>query len=301
MDTHQAPVYRGSLDKLLSKIHDEHGMDLGDYRRPYLERRIGARLRSVGVHTYRQYSDLLDRDSAEYDRLIDTLTINVTDFFRDKPVWDAIRRRVVPDLIAEKSRSRSRTVRIWSAGCATGEEPYSIAMCMLDALGDDADRFLISVLGTDLDPEALAVAGRAVYTSDKLRHIPSSYQVRFTKMKGAGEFEIAPEVRKIVRLAPFNLFDESPLRVVDLVLCRNVFIYLDRARQAKVLENFLRAMGRNSYLVLGRSEKLTTQAAQSLVAVDAKERIYQKPVFPTTRSSAGGSDMSDDGSAHGGD
>jgi chemotaxis methyl-accepting protein methylase len=277
-DIGHAHVYRGNLDRLIEKILDERGMDLSQYRRTYLERRIAARLRSLDVHTYRQYSDRLDADPEEYAHLIDTLTINVTEFFRDKPVWDILRRRVIPDLVADKRQGRSRAIRVWSAGCATGEEPYSIAMCLLDALGEDASKFLVTVTGTDLDSEALATAGRGIYEVDKARRIPPSYQVRFIKMRGARQFEIAPEVRRLVRFAPYSLFDDAPMRVVDIVMCRNVFIYFDRGRQGLVLENFLKAMGRGAYLVLGRSEKLTVEAGRLLTPVEARERIYRKPL-----------------------
>lgn len=271
------PVYRGNLEKLMRKIMQERGLDLSQYRRAYVERRLTARLRTLGLNTYRQYSYLLDSDPAEYDHLVNTLTINVTDFFRDGPVWDVLKHQVLPELIAEKRRGRSRTIRVWSAGCATGEEPYSLAMAMRDVLGDNADEFLISVIGTDLDPKALAFAARGVYDSEKLGRIPQSYQVRFVRMSGVSEFEILPEVRRLVRFTPYNLFDGAPMRVVDLILCRNVFIYFDRGQQAKVLGNFWDAMCRGGYLVLGRSEKLSSDASDRFEHIDGKERIYRKP------------------------
>lgn len=271
------PVYRGNLDRLVNKVLEERGLDLSQYRRPYLERRLAARLRALDIHTYRQYTDRLDHDSAEYDHLIETLTINVTEFFRDRAVWEILRRQVVPDLLAHKQRSRSRTIRIWSAGCATGEEPYSAAMVLLDAMGKDAGKFLLSVVGTDLDPDALAIARRGVYHKDKLKRIVPSYQVRFLSIGRDSTFEIAPDVRRLCRFTHYSLFDEAPMRMVDLIMCRNVFIYFDRQRQAKVIESFCGAMADDAYLVLGRSEKLTSDAARLFVPVDGRERVYHKP------------------------
>lgn len=270
------PVYRGNLDRLVKKVLEERGLDLSQYRRAYLERRLAARLRALDVHTYRQYAERLDGDPAEYAHLIDAVTINVTEFFRDHAVWEILRRRVFPDMIAEKKRGRARTIRIWSAGCATGEEPYSAAMTLLDVLGKDAENFLVSVVGTDLDPEALAIADRAVYERDELKRITPSYQVRFLRIGREPTFEIGPEVRRICRFTPYSLFDQPPMRMVDLVLCRNVFIYFDRERQAKVVQSFWDAMGRDAYLVLGRSEKLTADASRMFVPVDGRERIYRK-------------------------
>lgn len=276
-DASSAQAYRGNLDKLIAKVNDARGIDLALYRRAYLERRIAARLRTLDLHSYRQYTDLLESDPGEYARLLDTLTINVTDFFRDKVVWDVLKKRVFREMIEEKTHGRSRTIRIWSAGCATGEEPYSVAMMLVDLLRDDASRFLVSVLATDLDPEALAVAQKGVYHTDKLKGIPLGYQVRFTKQLGSSQFEITPDIRRMVRFQRFSLFDEPPIRVVDLIMCRNVFIYFDKDQQAKVLRNFWRSLTRGGYLVLGRSEKLSPEVAMLLEPVDGKERIYRKP------------------------
>lgn len=272
-----AQAYRGSLDKLIAKIDDARGLDLARYRRPYLERRIAARLRVVGVHSYRQYADLLDADPREYEQLIDTLTINVTDFFRDKVVWDVVRRRVLPEMLAAKSEVRGRNIRVWSAGCATGEEPYTMGMILLDALGDKAKDFTVSITATDLDPEALVQAERGVFSKERLRRIPSSYQVRFTKSIDAETFEVLPEVKRLVRFQRLSLFDPSPIRAIDIVVCRNVFIYFDHEQQARVLENFWTSLNRGGYLVLGRSEKLQPAAAKQFEVVDGKERIYRRP------------------------
>lgn len=279
-DAGSAQVYRGNLEKIISKVNDARGIDLSQYRRAYLERRLTARLRALDLHSYRQYSDLLDSDPNEYLQLIDTLTINVTEFFRDKVVWDSLRRNVMRDMLAAKSSGRSRTIRFWSAGCATGEEPYSLAMMLIDMLGSDASRYLISVLGTDLDDVALAKAERGIYDHDKLKRISAGYQVRFTRRVDAHSFEIAPEVRRLVRFRQASLFGEAPLRVVDLVMCRNVFIYFDREQQARALDMFYNALARGGYLVLGRSEKLSVQATDRFEPIDGRERIYRKPVRP---------------------
>lgn len=270
-------VYRGNMDRLIAKVNDERGLDLGQYRRPYLERRLAARMRHLDLHSYRQYVDYLDKHPDEYAQLLNTLTINVTEFFRDKVVWDIVRRRVLPDLIKEKERGRSRTIRVWCAACATGEEPYSATMTLLDALGRDRDRYLITVLGTDLDPRALEVAQTAVYDNDKLRRIPPNFQVRYVHADRS-HFEIASEVRSVVRFTKFNLFDGAPTRAVDILFCRNVFIYFDRDQQARVLDSFWNAMARGGYLILGRSEKLSPEAAERFEVVDGRERIYRKPL-----------------------
>lgn len=268
---------RGDLDKFMRTVLRDRGFDLTQYRRAYVERRLAARLRSLELRTYRDYADLLEADPTEYARMLDTLTINVTDFFRDAPVWNILHRRVIPDLIAEKLLGRSRTIRIWSAGCATGEEPYSIAMMVLDVLGKDADKFLINVLGTDLDPDVLRVAETGRYRRDLLKNISPSYQVRFIRTVGKTEFEIKPEVKRLVRFRQSSLFGDSPMKVVDLILCRNVFIYLDRPKQMAVLERFWGSLARGGYLALGRSEKMPAEMARRFEPVEPRERLYRRP------------------------
>jgi len=261
----------------MGKVLRDRGFDLTQYRRAYVERRLAARLRTLELRTYREYADLLEADPTEYERMLDTLTINVTDFFRDDAVWDILRKRVIPDMVADKLRGRNRTIRIWSAGCATGEEPYSIAMMVLDVLGKDADKFLVNVLGTDLDPDVLHFAETARYTKDKLKNIPPSYQVRFTRAHGRVEFEIKPEVGRLVRFRHSSLFGPSPMKVVDLILCRNVFIYLDRPRQMAVLERFWGSLARGGYLVLGRSEKMPAEMVRRFEPIEPRERVYRRP------------------------
>ncbi len=268
---------RGDLDKFMGKVLRDRGFDLTQYRRAYVERRLAARLRTLELRTYRDYAYLLDIDPSEYAQMLDTLTINVTDFFRDDAVWDILRKRVIPEMVADKLRGRSRTIRIWSAGCATGEEPYSITMLVLDILGKDADKFLINVLGSDLDPDVLRFAEKGRYTNDKLKNIPTSYQVRFTRAIGKSEFEIKPEVTRLVRFRHSSLFGDSPMKVADLILCRNVFIYLDRPRQMAVLERFWGSLARGGYLVLGRSEKMPAEMVRRFEPIEPRERVYRRP------------------------
>jgi chemotaxis methyl-accepting protein methylase len=267
-------VYRGDIERLIAKVARARGLDLTQYRLPYVERRIAARLRSLNLHTYRQYARALDADPDEYARLLDTLTINVTDFFRDPPVFELFRSDIVPKIVEAKLRGRHRMVRIWSAGCATGEEAYSLAMCFLDALGDSAGRFVLSVLATDIDPTVLETAKRATYDNAKLVHVPEAER-RFLSV-GDTTFRIKPEVTSHVKFHVLDLFKDEPVNVVDVVFCRNVFIYFTREQQERVLELFWRALSRDGYLVLGRSEKMSPALSDRFEAVSGRERIYRK-------------------------
>lgn len=293
-ETDPAQPVRGNIDRIVKKFAENRGLDLGHYRRPYLERRVAARMRLLGLTTYRQYAERLDAHPEEYAAFVQTLTINVTDFFRDGGMWDALREEVIPAILSEKQRHRGRTIRVWSAGCATGEEPYSVAMLLLDLLGDQAREYIIAINGTDIDPEALAFAERGYYQPGRLQRVPEGYRDRFFVEDAAGGpgMLVRPEVRRLVRFSPYSLFDDSPMKLVDLVLCRNVFIYLGRDEQAKALDKFWAAMSKGGFLVLGRSEKLSAGAAVQFEQFDTKERIYRKPRLDSWEAADGRTGLS---------
>jgi chemotaxis methyl-accepting protein methylase len=269
-------IYRGNIQRLVSKVRDERGLDLGNYREPYVERRVASRLRALKLHSYRQYADYLDSHPQEYAKLIDTLTINVTDFFRDPPVFDIFRKQIVPELIEAKGNSRQRMIRCWSAGCATGEEPYSVAMSFLDAMEQADSGLLLNVMATDLDEGALKTAERAVYGNENLKNIPKAHRLKYLEV-GDETFRIKQNVTSHVHFKRLNLFTDKPMSIVDVVFCRNVFIYFNREQQEKALDVFWGALARGGYLVLGRSERLAPSIASRFEMISGRERIYRRP------------------------
>ena len=271
-------IYRGNLTKLLDKVREERGLDLGQYRPRYVERRVAARLHALGLHTYRQYAARLDEDPAEYPLLLDALTINVTQFFRDPSVYELFRGTVIPELLSLKRERKQRIVRMWSAGCATGQEPYSLAMSLLDGMRRTRGwEYLPTIIGTDIDRNALAVAKRAEYPAAQLAHIPSADRSRYVEVRG-DTFTFKPEVLRHVRFQYLNLFQDSPVNAVDVVFCRNVFIYFNRDEQERMLEVFWNALSRGGYLVLGRSERLAPTLAKRFELVSSSERVYRRPL-----------------------
>lgn len=269
-------VYRGNLDRIIAKIRDERGLDLAQYRARYVERRLASRLNALGLHSYRQYAAYLDEHPEEYAKLVDTLTINVTQFFRDPSVFEVFRAQIIPRLLEEKRRKHQRMIRVWSAGCSTGQEAYSIAMSFLAGMGDADPHFLLSVLGTDIDPKALEIARRAEYPIEQLAHIPPADRKRFVEERGE-TFVIKPEVARVCRFQRLNLFTDAPIHVVDVVFCRNVFIYFNRQEQDRLLGVFWSALARGGYLVLGRSERIPPASEPRFELINGRERIYRKP------------------------
>jgi chemotaxis protein methyltransferase CheR len=266
---------RGSLTPLIALIERERGMDLSQYRASYVERRLGTRLRALSLPTYREYASYLGEHSTEYARLLDALTVNVTDFFRDPPVWDVIRGEVIPSILSHKAAAGHHAVRAWSAGCSTGEEPYSLVMAFLAAKGPKPDRLLLSVTATDLDPLAMQTAARAEYDIAKADHIPAAERARFVT-HDERRFHVIPEVTEKVRFRKLDLFSDDPPMSMDLVMCRNVFIYFTREQQERVVGVFQRSLVKGGYLVLGRTEKMPTEAAKVFEAVSGRERVYRK-------------------------
>ena len=274
-DAPEEPLQPGELGPILLQVERERGLDLSRYRASYIERRLATRLRALGFRTYREYSRHLDAHPEEFTRLIDALTINVTEFFRDPPVYRVFREEVVPQLLATKTASHQRVIRAWSAGAATGEEAYSIAMSFLAALGKRAPAFVLSVIGTDLDPKALETASRGEYDIAKLQHIPEDDRARFLDV-GTTTFCIRPEVKEHVKFRRLDLIGGAPLQVLDIIFCRNVFIYFTREQQESMVATFQRSLARGGYLVLGRTEKMPTDLTAGFEAVSGRERIYRK-------------------------
>lgn len=266
----------GDLSLLVRRIREDRGLDLGQYRERYVERRLAMRLRALGLSTYRQYAEHLKAHPEEFAALLDAITVNVTRFFRDESVFRLFQRSIVPRVIERKEHRHQRMIRAWSAGCATGQEPYSIAMTLVSALGSRADDFVVSVYGTDLDRNALEVARKATYPIDQLAHIPFSDR-RFVEVDG-DVFRIDPRLARLVRFSYLNLFEQAPIHVVDVIFCRNVFIYFTHEEQERMLERFWEALARGGYLVLGRSERLAPSMNGRLEVVDGCERIYRKPL-----------------------
>ncbi len=274
-DAPEDSLQPGDPAKVLAQVERERGLDLSRYRSSYIERRLATRLRALGFTTYREYSRYLDAHPDEYTRLVDALTINVTEFFRDAPMWRVFREEAVPALIEAKEVGRQRVIRVWSAGSATGEEAYSIAMSFLAALGHRAPNFMLSIIGTDLDPRALEVAARGEYDVSELQHIPEQDRARFLDV-GEHTFRIRNEVREHVKFRRLDLIGDAPLQVIDLIFCRNVFIYFTRQQQETTIAKFAKSLARGGFLVLGRTEKMPTQLLPQFEMINGKERIYRK-------------------------
>lgn len=261
---------------LKRRIFLDRGLDCEQYKENYLKRRFAVRVRATGARDYLDYLRLLRNDPDEYTKLMNELTINVTQFFRDPDVYNRLWEKVLPDLVEAKQRMGSRTVRIWSAGCASGEEPYSMAILLEDVLGDESRRWNVRVLGSDFDDRSLEVAGKGVYYDLEL--LEGIDRSRFFDTEETDEglrYKVKDDIKRRIKFEKVNLLAGQETRHFDMVLCRNVLIYFGRNVQTKIIDTLSRSILRDGYLVLGKSETLGHEAAKSFRAVFPRERIYQ--------------------------
>jgi chemotaxis protein methyltransferase CheR len=261
---------------LKRRIFLDRGLDCEQYKENYLKRRIAVRLRATEASDYMDYLRILRTDPDEYTRLMNELTINVTQFFRDKDVYLKLRSDVLPGLVKAKARMGSRTLRIWSAGCASGEEPYSVAIMLEEVMGDDISRWNVRVLGSDFDEKSLAVAREGSYQNiEMLEGIDAERYFEISPGQDHTVYRVRDEIKRRVRFEKMNLLAESEARHFDLVLCRNVLIYFGRSVQTKIIETLSSSILRDGYLVLGKSETLGPEASQLFRSTFTRERIYQ--------------------------
>lgn len=256
------------LDQVLALVEARRGLPLALYRRPMVERRLGYRMRRAGAPDLAAYLVRLSRDERELDALIDTVCIKVSRFFRDGPVFERLE-GLVRDAVAA-----GRPLRIWSAGCARGEEPYSLA-ALLDAAGAPPG---CRVLATDADPGALAAARAAAYPAERLDELPEAHRGRFV-LGSDGAFRPDGRLRDRVDFALHDLgAGEGPGdHGFDLVLCRNVLIYFTRPLQRRAADRLARSLAPGGVLCLGEAEWFTRPAEHGLEPLDRRLHLLRRP------------------------
>jgi two-component system CheB/CheR fusion protein len=273
-----APVLDPGLGRLLDKLSKEYEVDFREYKTASLERRIRARMAHVRVADYDAYARFMDQHPGEHVELFDTILINVTGFFRDPEAWGVLRADVIPRIVAEAEHSRS--IRVWSAGCSSGEEVYSAAVLIAEQLGDRAQEFSVKIYGTDIDQAAVATARHGLYRVDQLKELPSPLLERYFEREGQ-MFRFRRDLRRWCIFGIHNLTQAAPLSHIDLLICRNVLIYFGAELQERVLTRFHYSIREGGYLFLGRSESLLTRS-RLFSPLNMKWRIFQRS-FSTTR------------------
>ena len=259
---------------LTAKIARDKGFGCASYKEKCLRRRIAVRMRARGVHTYGDYARVLDADGTEYDRLLDALTINVTKLFRNWETYEVIAKKVVPALWDGPSEH----ISVWSAGCSSGEEPYSLAALFhryAESVGQLADLARrVRVLGSDIDARCLIDAERGTFEEGDFADTPIDLRRRYFAPEAP--FTIIPDVKRLVHFERRDLLAEAPpAGPHHLIVCRNVLIYFDRETQERLFDKFAAALAPDGFLVLGKVETLLGAARTRFVAVEGRERVFR--------------------------
>jgi two-component system, chemotaxis family, CheB/CheR fusion protein len=262
------------LRELIRYIQDSRGIDFRGYKKTSLRRRLSHRMEKVGAETFAAYHAFLEAHPQEFSDLLDTVLINVTSFFRDAEAWDVLRTTIIPRLAEHRLNGAEEQIRIWSVGCATGEEPYSLAMLFAEVMGTEAFANRVKIYATDLDEAALHVARHAAYAPRDVEGVPAELLTRYFE-RTKNHYVFTRELRKSVIFGRHNVACDAPISRADMVVCRNLLIYLETETQDLVLPRLHFALRDDGYLFLGKAE---TQLARSKLfePVDLKHRVFRK-------------------------
>jgi len=250
-------------------IYNESGIHFTPTNRSILESRLKERLRETGVDSPRTYFGMITRDEEELKNFLDSVTTNLTRFFRNQAHFDALEKFVIPELLKIKKGTANTHFKVWSAGCSSGEEPYSIAMLLAEIL---PPHWNFDIVASDISLKSLVEGKRGFYSDTRIVGVPDSYVRKyFQKVENgsSGGYQIKPEIMSKIRFDYHNLQHDSGLRNVDVVFCRNVIIYFDEAAQTSVMKRFWDVMAPKSFLFIGHSE--------SLFGMDTKFEFVKTP------------------------
>lgn len=278
------PIPMGSEEFRLLRdfIYRHCGLHFGEDSKYLLERRLSKRLQALQIKNYKDYYYHLrynKNKDEELTEVVNELTTNETYFFREDFQLKTLTREILPEIVARKEKTGDRKLRIWSAGCSSGEEPYTLAMLLLDM--PLLDGWQIDIIGTDISQRVLQVARKGIYGASSFRSTDDAYVRRFfTEVDG--KHRIADRVKKLVTISHLNLFDSSRVALLgkmDIVLCRNVIIYFDLAAKKRVIDSFYKRLSPEGFLLLGHSESLMNISNDFVLRHYTHDMVYQRPPF----------------------
>ncbi len=267
-------ISKDEFDQLRDLVYRESGISLSDQKSSLVVSRLSKRLRDLDLDSFQDYYNLVAKDPAgeEFTRMLDLISTNKTDFFRESKHFDFLRETVLPTLEGVKR------IRVWSSACSSGEEPYTVAMTLMDGV-QNPSQWDFKILASDISTRVLARAAEGVYDDERVREVPPEIVRRhFLRGKGAqsGMIKVKPHLAAMIRFRRLNLMDETfPIKSpLDVIFCRNVMIYFDRPTQERLVNKFYRYLKPGGYLFIGHSESLqwVTHSFQSVGST-----IYRKP------------------------
>ena len=265
------------FEKISAFVKDRAGINLHNGKKQLVKARLGKRLRQMGYTSLDKYLDFVESDSTgnELANMLDALSTNLTSFFREAPHFQYLNDHVLPRLVARRGED-ARRLRIWSAGCSSGEEPYTIAMTVQECI-PDVPRWDARVLATDLCTQVLGKARAGAYPEERIRGIPPQFLRKYFVQAGDRHdrrYEVVPSIRSMIHFARLNLMEAWPMAgPFDVIFCRNVMIYFDKATQERLVARFHHLLGSGGTLFVGHSESLAGVAHDFRYV---QPTIYQK-------------------------
>jgi two-component system CheB/CheR fusion protein len=268
-----AGAANADFEALLDYVKEHRGFDFTGYKRPSLERRVAKRMQEVRIDDVDAYRRYLEKHPDEFGMLFDTILINVTTFFRDPAAWDFLASEVIPTLLQD--RLDDGPVRVWSAACSTGEEAYTAAMILCEAMGEEAYRSRVKIYATDVDESALNASRSGVFSAKSVSGtVPPDLAAKyFDHLDGAYTFR--PDLRRTIIFGRHDLVQDAPISRVDLLICRNTLMYFTAETQLKILGNFHFALNERGVLFLGKSEVLVART-NLFTPIDLRRRVFAK-------------------------
>ena len=260
------------FERLLEYLRDSRGFDFSGYKRATLQRRVAKRMANTGVKDYAAYLEYLQMHGEEFAILFNTILINVTGYFRDGPAWDYLQGEVLPRIIA--SKERYEPIRVWSAGVASGEEAYSVAMLLSEALGPSEYRERTKIYATDVDEDALTQARQGKAGEKDLEEVPASLREKYFEREG-DHYALRGELRRSIIFGRHDLMQDAPISRIDLLISRNTLMYFEAEAQRKILARLHYALTDKGYLFLGKAEMLLSRSAL-FTPVELKQRVFTK-------------------------
>ena len=271
-----------SVETFLQHLKASRGFDFTAYKRASLIRRIQRRQQAVGADTFEAYRAYLDTHPDEFGLLFNTILINVTAFFRDPDAWAYLASEIVPRIIA--AARPDEAIRVWTAGCASGEEAFTVAMILAEQLGLEHVRRRVKIYASDVDDDALLQARHATYSAQQVEEVPAQYLARYFD-RVEDRFTFHKDLRRAIIFGRHDLVQDAPISRVHLITCRNTIMYFTRETQARILSRFHFALRPNGFLLMGRAELLLTHA-DLFAPVELRWRVFTKASSTNNREAA---------------
>lgn len=272
MTSSDASDSNSGFEELLDYLRQKHHFDFSGYKYSSLMRRIQYRMHQVEIKDYCHYQEYLAQHPEEYPLLFETIEINLTAFFRDRGDWEFIQQHIIPQIEAEKPPNEA--IRVWSAGCASGEEAYTVAIVLAELLGIQQFQQRVRIYGTDIDADAIEQSRRACYSEQKLTNVAIDLRDRYFEPFRDG-YRVRRELRESITFHRHNLIKDAPFSNIDLLICRNTLIYFGLEAQLKVLVRFHFGLKQSGFLFLGRAETVTQQP-DLFMTVNPSHRVFTK-------------------------